>query len=158
MERGIVVDDANPSEPKVRYLDIDYDNPAKAKDGTTGIGQMEEQLKPNSFVKISNPMEPGTSVAIQDGSDMKNAIVIRVAGDKVFVNGFAGRISVVDKSRCTPVPIRSTAKVGEKVKAVWVGSFKEGMVTKVDSTIGRVFIKFEVDGKEKAVAFGNVMK
>ncbi len=51
MERGIVVDDSNPSEPKVRYLDIDYDNPKKSKDGV-GIGQMEEQLKPNSFVKI----------------------------------------------------------------------------------------------------------
>ena len=140
----------------MRYLDIDYDNPAKSKDGTTGIGQMEEQLKPNSFVKINQPMEPGTSVAISDGADLKHAIVIRVAGDKVFVKGFAGRIEVVDKSRCTPVPVVSKAKVGEKVKAVWVGSFREGTVTKVDPNIGRVFIKFDHD--EKAIPFGNVMK
>lgn len=158
MQRAIVTDDANPAEPTVRYLDLDYDNPAKAKDGKTGIGQMEEQLKPNTFVKINAPFDVGTMVAVQDGAEQKPAQVIRVAGDKVFVNGFAGRIAVVEKSRCTPFPLVSTAKVGDKVKAVWVNSLKDGTVTKVDPKIGRVFIKFDVDGKEKAVAFGEVMK
>ncbi len=158
MQRAIVVNDANPSEPIVRYLDLEYDNPAKSKDGKTGIGQMEEQLKPNTFVKINAPMEPGTSVAVQDGAKMKHAIVIRVAGDKVFVREFAGKTNVYDKSRCTPVPLVSAAKEGETVNAVWAGSFEKGTVTKVDSKIGRVFIKFDIDGKEKAVAFGNVMK
>lgn len=158
MQRAIVVNDANPAEPIVRYLDLDYDNPAKSKDGKTGIGQMEEQLKPNTFVKINAPFDVGSIVAIQDGADQKPAQVIRVAGDKVFVNGFAGKISVVDKSRCTPFPLVSNAKVGEKVKAVWVSSLKEGTVTKVDAAIGRVFIKFENDPKENAVSFGEVMK
>jgi hypothetical protein len=158
MQRAIVTDDANPAEPTVRYLDLDYDNPAKSKDGKTGIGQMEEQLKPNTFVKISAPFEPGTMVAVQEGAEQQPAQVIRVAGDKVFVNGFAGRIAVVDKSRCTPFPLTSAAKVGDKVKAVWVNSLKDGTVTKVDPKIGRVFIKFDVDGKERAVAFGEVMK
>lgn len=158
LQRAIVVDDANPAEPVVRYLDLDYDNPAKAKDGKTGIGQMDEQLKPNTFVKINTPFDPGSMVAIQDGADMKPAQVIRVANDKVFVNGFAGKIGVVDKSRCTPFPLVSSAKEGDKVKAVWVNSLKEGTVTKVDAKIGRVFIKFDVDSKEKAVSFGEVMK
>lgn len=158
MQRAIVVDDANPAEPVVRYLDLDYDNPAKAKDGKTGIGQMDEQLKPNTFVKINAPFDVGTMVAVQDGADQKPAQVIRVAGDKVFVNGFAGKIAVVDKSRCTPFPLVSTAKEGDKVKAVWVNSLKDGTVTKVDAKIGRVFIKFDVDSKEKAVSFGEVMK
>lgn len=158
MQRAIVTDDTTPSEPVVRYLDLDYDNPAKSKDGKTGIGQMEEKLKPNTFVKINTPFEPGTMVAVQDGAEQKSAQVIRVAGDKVFVNGFGGRIAVVDKSRCTPFPLTSAAKVGDKVKAVWVNSVKEGTVTKVEPAIGRVFIKFDVDGKEKAVSFGEVMK
>jgi len=158
MQRAIVTDDAAPTEPVVLYLDLDYDNPAKSKDGKTGIGQMEEKLKPNTFVKINAPFEPGTMVAVQDGAEQKSAQVIRVAGDKVFVNGFAGRIAVVEKSRCTPFPLTSAAKVGDKVKAVWVNSLKEGTVTKVDPKIGRVFIKFDVDGKERAVAFGEVMK
>ncbi|NJM52509.1 MAG: hypothetical protein HC846_03390 [Blastocatellia bacterium] len=158
MQRAIVVDDANPAEPVVRYLDLDYDNPAKGKDGKTGIGQMDEQLKPDSFVKINAPFDAGTMVAVQDGADQKPAQVIRVAGDKVFVNGFAGKTAVVDKSKCTPFPLVSNAKEGEKVKAVWVNSLKEGTVTKVDAKIGRVFIKFGSDEKETAVSFGEVMK
>lgn len=158
LQRAIVVDDATPGEPVVRYLDLEYDNPAKAKDGKTSIGQMEEKLKPNSFVKINAPFDPGSIVAVQDGADQKPAQVIRVAGEKVFVKGFAGTIAVYDKSRCTPLPLVSAAKEGEKVKAVWVNSFKEGTVTKVDKAIGRVFITFDVDKKERAVSFGEVMK
>lgn len=158
MNRAIVVDDATPTEPVVRYLDIDYENPAKSRDGKTGIGQMDEKLKPNTFVKINNPFEPGTTVAIQDGENMKKGQVIRVAGDKVFVRQFAGGIGVYDKSRCTPVPIKSAAKVGDTVRAVRVGAFREGTVTKVDAKIGRVFIKFDTSGSESAVAYGDVMK
>ena len=51
-----------------------------------------------------------------------------------------------------PFPLTSAAKAGDKVKAVWVNSLKEGTVTKVDAAIGRVFIKFDLDGKEKAVS------
>ena len=159
MNRAIVVDDAVPTEPVVRYLDISYDNPAKSRDGKTGIGQMEERLKPNTFVKINNPFEPGTSVAVQDGASMKNVQVIRVAGDKVFTVSPSGRIAVYDKASCTPMPIKSAAKAGETVKAVWAGSWiKEGTVTKVDPKIGRVFIKFSTGNEETAVPFGDVMK
>ena len=158
MQRAIVTDDANPSEPVVRYLDIDYDNPAKSSDGKATIGQMDEKLKPNTFVKLGAPFDVGTMVAVQDGAEQKSAQVIRVAGDKIFVNGFAGHVAVVERSRCTAFPLVSTAKTGDKVKAVWVNSVKEGTVTKVDAAIGRVFIKFDVDGKERAVSFGEVMK
>jgi hypothetical protein len=158
MQRAIVTDDSNPSEPVVRYLDLDYDNPAKSSDGKTTIGQMDEKLKPNTFVKIKAPFDVGTKIAVQDGAEQKIAQVIRAAGDKVFVNGFAGRVTVVDKSRCTPIPLVPTARVGDKVKAAWVNSVKEGTVTKVEPAIGRVFIKFDVDGKERAVSFGEVLK
>ena len=159
MQRAMVVDDANPTEPVVRYLDISYDNPAKSRDGKTGIGQMEEKLKPNTFVKINNQFEPGTSIVVQDGANMKKAQVIRVAGDKIFTTSPSGKIAVYEKARCTPMPIKSAARVGETVKAVWASMWiKDGTVTKVDPRIGRVFVKFGTDDKETAVAFGDVMK
>ena len=159
MNRAIVVDDTVPTEPVVRYLDIEYDNPAKSKDGKTGIGQMEEKLAPNTFVKINNPMEPGTVVAVQDGANMKKAQVIRVAGDHVFTTSPSGKIAVYDKAACTPLPVKSAAKAGETVKGVWAAMWiKEGTVTRVDPRIGRVFIKFGSDTKETAVPFGDVMK
>src|SRR5215210_9425361 len=76
MNRAIVVEAANPSEPTVRYLDISYDNPAKSRDGKTTIGQMDEKLKPNSFVKLNGPWEPGTVIAVNDGASRKPVHII----------------------------------------------------------------------------------
>jgi hypothetical protein len=156
MQRAIVVEASDPSEPTVRYLDIDYDNPAKSRDGKTTIGQMDEKLKPNSFVKINNPWEPGTVIAVNDGASKKKAQVIRVGGDKVLTMGFAGSLKAYDKSACTPVPVKPVVKAGDKVKAPIYGSFQNVTVTKVDSRNGRVFVKPET-GDEKAIAFGDVM-
>ena len=156
MNRAIVVEASDPSEPTVRYLDIDYDNPAKSRDGKTTIGQMDEKLKPNSFVKISNLWEPGTVVAVNDGASKKKAQIIRAAGDKVLALGFAGSLHVYDKSACTPVPVKPTVKAGDKVKAPVYGSFQNVTVTKVDGRNGRVFVKPET-GDEKAIAFGDVL-
>ncbi|MDT4955200.1 MAG: hypothetical protein QOJ02_3338 [Acidobacteriota bacterium] len=158
MNRAIVVEAADPSEPTVRYLDIDYDNPAKSHDGKTTIGQMDEKLKPNSFVKISNTWEPGTVIAVNDGASKKRAQVIRVAGDKVLALGFVGKMQVYDKSACTPVPVVPKVKAGDKVKAPKYGTtFDDATVTKVDGKIGRVFVKFGTDTEEKAIPFGDVM-
>lgn len=156
MQRAIIVEASDPSEPTVRYLDLDYDNPAKSRDGKTTIGQMDEKLKPNSFVKINNVWEPGTVVAVNDGASKKKAQVIRVAGDKVLAMGFAGSLKAYDKSACTPVPVKPGVKAGDKVKAPIYGSFQNVTVTNVDGRNGRVFVKPET-GDEKAIAFGDVM-
>jgi hypothetical protein len=158
MNRAIVVEAGDPSEPTVRYLDIAYDNPAKSRDGKTTIGQMDEKLKPNSFVKISSAWEPGTVVAVNDGANRKKAQIIRVAGDKVLAIGFAGSLHVYDKSASTPVPVKPNVKAGDKVKAAIYGNFQNVTVTKVDNRNGRVFVKNETgDTTEKAIAFGDVM-
>lgn len=158
MNRAIVVEASDPTEPTVRYLDIAYDNPAKSRDGKTTIGQMDEKLKPNSFVKISNAWEPGTVIAVNDGANRKKAQIIRVAGDKVLTMGFAGKLQVYDKSASTPVPVKPNVKAGDKVKAAIYGNFQNATVTKVDGRNGRVFVKAETGSPdEKAIAFGDVM-
>ncbi len=155
LQRAIVTDAADPKAPTVRYLDLDYNNPAKSRDGKTTIGQMDEQIKPDTFAVIKNELEPGTSVAI--GSDMKHGQVIRVEGDKVFVLLFAGKIDVFPKSDVKAVPVKPSVKTGDKVKAVWVGKFVDGTVSKVDENIGRVWVKFDSPAKEEVVAIGDIM-
>lgn len=158
MTRALVVDAANPAEPIVRYLDVDYDMAVKGGDGKTNVGQSNEKLKADSFVKISDPFDPGMTVAIKSGSELKHDTVIRVAGDKVLVKGWVGGLEVVDKKDCQPVPFVPAVKTGDKVKAERMGRYAAATVARVDAKIGRVFVRFDGSSDEKAIAFGSVLK
>jgi hypothetical protein len=161
MNRALVVNDDNPAEPVVRYLDIDYDNPAKNKGGVP-IGRMEEKLKPDTFAVIKQKMSPGTAVAVQDPSGRYLfARIVSLSDTKALVLGFSGKMSLVDRSRCVAPDIIPDVKAGDTVQFPWAGIFKNGTVKKVDTSIGRVFIDFSlVKGKseEKVISFGNVLK
>lgn len=158
MQRAIVVEDADPTRPIVRYLDIAYDNPAKSRDGSTTIGKMDERLVPDSFVKLKT-WDSGTTVAVQDGANQKAAKVIQVSGDKVLVMESGGKLKVVAKKNCQPVPLAPEVKAGDRVKAPRYGTnFAAATVSSVDARNGRVFVRFDGDNKDEAIAFGNVMK
>jgi hypothetical protein len=161
MNRAFVVNADNPSEPVVRYLDIEYDNPAKNREGVT-IGQMEEKLKPDTFVIIKEKMSPGTAVAVKEPSGRYMfARIVSLSDTKALVLGFSGKMSLVDRSRCVAPDIIPDIKSGDVVQFPWAGIFKNGTVKKVDTKIGRVFLDFSlVRGKseEKVIAFGNVLK
>ena len=156
MKRAYVVDAKDPAEPVVRYLDISYDNPAKHKG--VGIGQMEEKLKPNSFVKLSKPGEVGTVVACMSGTDYRRGQVISAAGNKLLTIEHAGRMAVYDKAKCQALDLVPKLKVGDKVQIPWVGKFINATVKKVDPAIGRVFAEYSIGSKTEtdAVAYGDV--
>lgn len=161
MQRAIVMSAKDPTKPVVRYLDIDYDNPATGgKDGKTPIGQMEEELKADTFVKLDKPWQAGTTVACKsaDGKSWTVENLIRVGGDKVLLAGFMGKLSARAKADCKPMPQKASFKKGQKVQAQWVTSVKPATVTKVDAKIGRVWVTFDGMGKdEKALAVGLVI-
>jgi hypothetical protein len=146
MQRAIVTDAANPSEPTVRYLDRMSDK------------EKLEKLKPNSFVKLNQPFQPGTSVAVKSASRPEHWQVLNVAGDKIFALGFAGKVKLLDKADCTPVPIRPQVKAGDKVKAAIYGSFTDATVISVDEKLGKVLVKTDGQDKEETIEFGKVMK
>jgi hypothetical protein len=158
MQRAIVVDDADPARPIVRYLDIAYDNPAKSRDGSTTIGKMDERLVPDSFVKMKT-WDSGTTVAVQDGANQKSAKVIQVSGDKVLVMESGGKLKVVPRKNCQPVPLTPSVNTGDRVKAPRYGqNFAAATVSSIDARNGRVFVRFDGDSKDEAIAFGNIMK
>jgi hypothetical protein len=157
MQRAIVVDDADPSRPIVRYLDIAYDNPAKSRDGSTTIGKMDERLVPDSFVKLKSG-DPGTRVAVQVGANQKAAAIIRNAGASVLVLEAGNKLAVHPKSNCLTVPLIPKATAGDRVKAPRYGqNFASATVTSIDERNGRVFVRFDGDKEDKAIAFGDIL-
>ncbi|HYJ87474.1 MAG TPA: hypothetical protein VEW46_15545 [Pyrinomonadaceae bacterium] len=157
MQRAIVVDDADPIRPIVRYLDIDYNNPAKSRDGVTTIGKMDERIVPDSFVKLK-AWDPGTRVAVQDGANKKPAKVIRVAGNNVLVME-TGKLKVYPRSSCQPVPLVPQVKAGDRVLGLRYGiTFAGASVSSVDTRNGRIFLRFDGAKEDEAIAFGDVLK
>jgi len=150
MSRAIVMDDSNPKEPKVRYLDLDWEY----------YGETEENLKPNSFVKITDMWQPGTSVAYKDDYYMNHVQVVRVEGDKVLTIGWAGRIAVIKKQDCYPIPVTLDLKKGDKVQVPHIGSYTNGIINKYDANVGRAWVDIEFGGQKQeiVVPIGEITK
>jgi len=155
MQRAIVVDDTEPTRPIVRYLDIAFDNPAKASDGVTTIGKMDEKLIPDSFVKLK-AWDPGSTVAVQQGANQRYAKVIRVAGNQVLVLE-GSKLRVYPKANCQSLPLMPRVSPGDRVKAPRYGqNFAAATAVSVDGRNGRVLVKFDGDRENQAIAYGNV--
>ena len=158
MQRAIVVDDADPARPIVRYLDIAYDNPARSHDGSTTIGKMDERLISDSFLKLKS-WDPGTRVAIQVGANQKVGTIIRSAGNQVLVLESNNRLAVYPRGSCTALPLTPNVSVGARVMAPRYGqSFAGATVSAIDARNGRVVLRFDGDAKDQVVAFGDVQR
>ncbi len=159
MTRAIVVD-ANPSAPKAIMIGLSYDNPAKADDNTTPIGQFAYTLKQGEFINITNKGEfaPSSCCAVKKDGSWRLMEVFRAEGDKVMGIIFT-EFTAVPKSDCIPIPLKPDFKEGDTVMAPWVGAFAKGKVTKIDNKNGRITVKFEQSYQgEKVLAFGEVIK
>jgi len=155
MQRAIVTDASDPNAPIVNYIDIDWDNPAKNKEGI-GIGQQTEQIDASTFHVITGKWQSGTTVAAKDGSDYKAVTIIKVSGEKVLTIGFGGAMKVYNKSDCTAIEIRPNVKAGDEVQAPWVGKFVNTTVIKVDQKFGRVWCEDPYSDDPMVIPFGDV--
>lgn len=154
LQRAIVTDDSDPTQPKVHYLDLSYEGEGKGLAGEHD----NEQLEPNSFVVLKDgEMQQGAPIAVNVDGELKNGVLINVDGDKVLYAGFAGTLMEVDKSQVKVVPLKPNFGVGDNVKGVFVGNFTHDYkVTKIDKNRGRVWVK--ADGEEKILSILEVMK
>ncbi|MBO4397915.1 MAG: hypothetical protein J5805_05200 [Bacteroidaceae bacterium] len=140
LQRAIVIDDADPSQPKVQYLDLSF-----SEDGTGMAQKFEDQLKPNSFIVLKDgEWTPGAQVACCDeNNNYKAGTIINATDDKVLVLGFADKIKAYDKSNCKLVPAYESLNVGDAVSKEFVGTYntsKDYKITKIDKTLGRVWV------------------
>jgi hypothetical protein len=152
MQRALVVRGGSRRRPRVRYLDMKYHNPA-------GIARRDDRLEPNTFHSLRAPWEPGTTVAIQHEGQLLRGVVVRIAGQRVLALGFAGRLRVVPRQRCLPLPIVPRVKRGDEVRAPLLGIFRPARVQRVAGRIGRVFVTLAPadETRELAVGYTNLL-
>ncbi len=155
MMRAIVIDAKDATKPKVNFIDVDWENPAKGDKGV-GYGQEETQLEPNTFHVLSAAWESGTTVAVKKGNEWREFSVVKVSGEKVMIFDAMHKIKVVSKADCKAIEVKPTCKVGDEVMAPWVGKFVKTKVQKIDTKYGRVYVKDPYSDKPLIVPFGAV--
>lgn len=143
MRTAIVTDASNPASPKIQYLDTPY-----------SPNTPDVQAKPNTYVALREPWQPGTYVAVKEDFVHNYAQIIRVSGNKVLTIGFTGKVKVYAKENCIPVPLKPQLKPGDKVYAVKISAFIEGVVKKVMPEIGRVWVETDFLGKPEVITVG----
>lgn len=150
MQRAIVVGGGKPEAPRVRYLDMALDNVA-------GWGQKEDTLKPNTFHKLTEPGEIGTSVACSEttklGGLRRRYTVVQRVEERLLALGYAGQLRAFDSDECRALPLSFTIKTGDQVEVMRLEGFGPAKVTKVQPEIGRVWAGYEAGGERKEQAF-----
>lgn len=158
LERAIVVDDSNPLEPMVCYLDQRWpDNPESPKLAEKKKG---EPLKPSSFTVIKDKQwQSGAQVAIHKDNEWLAGKLIHVEGNKVLVLGFSSKVEAYDKGNVRLIPFKEKIKVGDEVWATWVNTYRPGyIVTHVDNEAGRVYVKGKNSSSVEAKSIAEVTK
>ena len=158
MQRAIVIDASNPTEPIVCYLDESW--PDKPESTSLPEKQKGVQLKAGSFNVVKDgEFMSGAQVAYKSGSELKFGKVLQVSGDKVLLSTFASRIDCTTKSNCTLISAKQKIKEGDKVKAISADVYEPGYnVVKVDKEHGHVWL--QADGSKYTHCFSilDVMK
>ena len=155
MQQAIVTDASNPAEPTISYLTLSF------KGDGTGIAEKDQdQLKPNSFIVLSDgKWEPGQPIIVKKDGDENLGIILNMDGDKILWQGFASKVYVSKKSDCRLMPLKPAINVGDKVKYEFVGELRDGAtVTKYDANIGRVWVKKENSDKEEIKSIFEIEK
>ena len=139
LQRAIVTDASAPNAPTVCYLDLNYEG--------NGRGFAEryanQQIKPNSFLVLKDgQLMSGAPIAYFEEGEWKSGKCVNATNDKVLVLAWGDKVCAVDKSNVKVLPLKPKFKVGESVMAEFVDSYCEGYtVTKIDKSIGRVWVK-----------------
>jgi len=155
LQRAIVIEGGSPESPKVRYLDMDLENPS-------GWGKKPDTLPPDTFQRLTKPGDIGTTLGCTEGGRRLRFIVTNATGsgpgDKLLLLGHAGRMRVATRGDCKELPIVPSLRRGDLATVPVAGAFVEGKVNKADPAIGRVWVEYHFAGAlhEEAVGFTNV--
>jgi hypothetical protein len=153
LQRGIVTDAADPTQPEVAMLDLDYDDAAPNK--------VVLKLAPNTFVKVGGDLAPGASIYVTGSNTLDEIFtVVSASGDKVLARKSNGYFKVFTRSQCVAIPFTADFKPGDKGRGNWGGFLAPVTVTKVDARIGRIWVTSDnsSDKKPKALSLGAVLK
>ena len=119
----------------------------------------DRYLKNAAIVAQIDGFRVGNYAALHDGADYKQVLLVSaLAGEpkRWLALGYGGAASVVDESSLLAVPVSYEPKEGAQVWALWLGTFRPGVVKATDSP-GLFTVRFERAGPPVQVGWGSLM-
>ncbi len=152
MQRAYVVNDSNPFQPIVRYLDLDMYSNGKGKESI-------EKLKPGTFRLIDRPLQPGTAIAVHKrGAVYEYNVVVNVIGDTVVAVNWSKILHVYPRRKVIPNPPRHTFKSGDIVWVPVYGLYTYGTLLSVKDGCAEVQVKVLGQNEIKCVPVVDIFK
>ena len=158
LDRAIIIDASNPTEPVGVYLDRYWrDDPKDEKNTELAKG---EKLKPNTFnVLKDGEWQSGATVAYRESGEWKKGILMNVSDDKVLLSVFSSHLMATTKDRCKLIPMKEKIKKGDKVWATFVDGFRSGYIVKeINEKVGRLWVQREGSSRLECKSIAEVTK
>jgi hypothetical protein len=158
LDRAIIIDASNPTEPVGVYLDRYWrDDPKDEKNTELAKG---EKLKPNTFnVLKDGEWQSGATVAYRESGEWKKGILMNVSDDKVLLSVFSSHLMATTKDRCKLIPMKEKIKKGDKVWATFVDGFRSDYIVKeINEKVGRLWVQREGSTRLECKSIAEVTK
>ena len=155
LRNGIVVDDINPVEPFIEYLEFKWNvNAGYIK--CIGIDQLRKKIISNTFVRIEKPWQAGTVVAFKKDSSYHHGLLINTSADKVLLCYFdfydgKNKTIAMAKSDCVTIPAKQELKSGDNVQVPYFDVYVNGTITRIEKSKGRVWVEIISKGKKMEI-------
>ncbi len=125
-----------------------------------GSGRFGEQtLKPGTFRRLENPLDPGSLVALPLADRVGLAMVVGGTETLLVVADDEGTLRAVHRTAAIPVPLDPAVEPGDRVFAPFVGDLDEATVKTVSRAAAHAEVFRAWAGSENAswVGFGAIL-
>lgn len=119
----------------------------------------ERTLKNAALIAQTDGFRPGNFAGLREGDAVKQVMLVSELGDgsrRWLALGYAGAAMLVDEVALIAIPVSFEPKEGANVWGVWLGGFRPGTVSAVDSP-GLFTVKFDRTGRAVKLGWGSLM-
>lgn len=119
----------------------------------------ERTVKNGALIAQADGFRPGNFAGLREGESVKQVMLVSELGDgsrRWLALGYAGAAMLVDEVALVAIPVSFEPKEGASVWGVWLGGFRPGTISAVDSP-GLFTVKFDRTGRAVKLGWGSLM-
>ncbi len=119
----------------IKYLDLEWISPED-------LSQSVDTINKNKCRLISTPLDPGTSIQVNNGTQSEYYMVINTIGPHIIALSWAGEMKIFHKKQVQPNRVKKDLFPGAKVIVPMYGYYIPGKIIEVKDGFAAVEVIF----------------